>query len=185
QLECCIATVARSDARNLGFNFLMSNSHNFLGSQIGNLIALPAVAVKGGAKTFNVPPPPQANLFFGVTGDNSAFFGFLEALQEEQLVKVLASPTLITYSGRPADFLVGGEVPVPAATGLAANPNVAFKPFGVRLTFVPVVLGDGKIRLDVLPEVSAPTNAQSVVANGVSVPSFITQRLHTTVELES
>jgi pilus assembly protein CpaC len=95
---------------------------------------------------------------------------------------------LITLSGRPADFLVGGELPYPSfelvgITG-AATPAVDFKPFGTRLSFVPVVLGNGLIRLDVLPEIVQVTK-EVVVISGVEIPVFNTQRLRATVEMES
>jgi pilus assembly protein CpaC len=200
QLEVCIAYVDRDLMRRVGFNFLQADTNNYIGSQVGNLIGVPAVTVRGGlanpggALTFMNPGGPvgnavltgDANLFAGFTRGTSAFYAFLEAVKSENLGKVLASPTLIALNGRPADFLVGGEQPYPAVSyaGGLAVPNVEFKPFGVRLVFVPTVLGDGRLRLDVIPEVSTP--GQDVnIGNGAVVPKFSTQRVHTTVEMES
>ncbi len=199
QLDVCIARVDRRELRKLNLNVLGSDKNNFFGTQIGNLIGVPGINVRGGdaiggAKVFN-PSATIANqvlsanstVFFGLTNENSALFGFLEFLKRNGIVKVLANPTLVTTNGRPADFLVGGEQPVPniVFAGGVAQPNTQFKAFGTKLTFVPVLMGEGKIRLDVLPEVSTVNFAAGINIGGSQVPQFVTQRIHTTVELES
>ena len=191
QLSICIARVDRLQLRKLNANFLAANSHGFVGTQIGNLLGLPNITPRAGsvlnAATQNQLLSPNSTVFFGVTSESSALFGFIEFLKQQSVAKVLANPTLVTMNGRPADFLVGGEQPIPTVilAGSGAVPNVQFKPFGTRLTFVPVRLGDGKIRLDVLPEVSTIDSAGGILTGGITVPRFIVQRLHTTVEMES
>ena len=110
----------------------------------------------------------------------------LDALEEKGVVKVLAEPNLIAMSGDTANFLAGGEFPVPVAqdidSGRAAI-TVAFKQFGVGLAFTPTVIDGDLINLAVNPEVSQidPTNA--VVMNGFRIPGLSTRRASTTVEL--
>jgi pilus assembly protein CpaC len=203
QLEVCIAQVDRTALRNMGFNYLQSSVNSFSGSQIGNLIGPPSINVRGdaltgGSRVFtnfnstvngttNSVLGGQPSFFFGITPPGSAFLGFLELLRQEQLAKILATPTLVTLNGRAADFLVGGEQPFSTVvgSGLGAVPNVDFKPFGTRLTFLPVLLGDGRIRLEVIPEVSRPVTNSFVVAGSIAVPAFETQRIRATVELQN
>jgi pilus assembly protein CpaC len=199
QLDCIIARIDRGLLRQMNLNLLYSDKNGFFGNQIGNLIGVPGIAVRpqdtiaGAARVFspsatatNQVLTSDSQAFFGITGNQFALYGFLNLLKQNQLAKILANPTLITMNGRPADFLVGGEQPVPTVffAGGTAQPNVQFKTFGTRLVFVPVILGDGKIRLDVLPEVSTVNFNAAITTGGTQVPQFITQRVHTTVEME-
>ena len=186
QLEVCVARVFRSELRQLGFNFLNADQQNFIGSTVGRLINARnlTIAPRGGVGTFsgNDLIPAETNIFFGITDRTSAFLGFLRALRDENLAKVLAQPTLVAYSGRPASFLVGGEVPVPQASA-TGTPSITYKEFGTRLNFLPIVLGNGKIRLEVEPEVSNP---REVILQGIGTTfRFDTDRVRTTVELEN
>lgn len=187
QLEVCVARVDREELRHLGFNFLAANPNNFLGSQISNLIGTPNINPGQGIGTFSGDNivTGTTNLLFGFSTRNSAFLGFLEALRTENLAKILANPTLTTLSGRPATFLVGGEQPYPVPASLGQPPSIDFKQFGTALTFVPVVLADGRIRIEVEPEVSRLDFANGVTIAGTQVPQFQTQRVHATVELAS
>lgn len=197
QLEVCIARVNRAALRRLGINFLHAGDNYYVGSTTGGLIAPPTVnPALAAASVFTNPGAATAqaagvldgatNLFFGITDDNFALFGFIEALENNNLGKILASPTLVTLSGRPAEFLVGGRQPVPVPTAFGGTPGVAFENFGTHLTFVPVVLGSGKIRLEVRPEVSTVnTGAGAIDINNFVVPQFLSQFVHTTVEMHS
>ena len=197
QLEVVFARIDRTALRQLGFNTLYSQRESIFGTQVGNLINVPAAAIPTGSAgtpgaAFNPIGTNTAALngnvtsFFGVADSAASVFGFIEALKQNKIAKVLANPTLVTASGRAADFLVGGEQPIPNAITLGV-PSVTFKPFGTRLTFLPTILGDGKIRLDVVPEVSNVNfaNSISVSGGGGQIPQFVVQRLHATVELQA
>jgi pilus assembly protein CpaC len=191
QLEVVIARVDRTLLRQLGVNILGNNQQSFFGTQIGSLINTPQVTpISTGSRVFQPIGPNQAPLttaataFFGVTNESGAIYGFIDALQQRNVAKILANPTLVTFSGRQADFLVGGEQPIPTQGTLVA-PVVQFKPFGTRLTFLPTVLGGGRIRLDVAPEVSTTNFANALNVSGLQVPQFVVQRLHATVELQA
>jgi pilus assembly protein CpaC len=191
QLEVVIARVDRTHLRQFGVNILMNSQSELAGTQIGNLITTPQAALQTlGARIFQPLGPNQAPLnssstaFFGVSDQSKALYGFIEALRQHNLAKVLANPTLVTLSGRQADFLVGGEQPIPV-NGTITAPTVSFKAFGTRLTFLPTVLGGGKIRLDVVPEVSTTDFTNASTIGGLSVPQFVVQRLHATVELQA
>src|SRR6185295_2611600 len=117
----------RSKIRTFGFNFLQSRNHSYVASLPGPLVPFasgsPSTNLGSpfgglvGPATSSVNPAAATALFGFVAADN-AFQGFLEALKTENLLKVLAEPTLSTTNGRPASFLDGGQFPVPVPQGL-------------------------------------------------------------------
>lgn len=119
-------------------------------------------------------------------GDLTVLF---DALETKGMVKTLAEPTLVAMSGDTANFLAGGEFPIPVAQSSASSAGglatitVAFKQFGVALAFTPTILKDGLINLVVNPEVSAIDPANSVTTGGVIIPGLSVRRAHTTIEL--
>jgi pilus assembly protein CpaC len=117
----------------------------------------------------------------------------LKALETAGVIRTLAEPNLTAISGEAATFLAGGELPYitnscAASTGgntQICTPVTSFKPFGVQLAFVPIVLSDGRISLKVGTSVSEISSEGAVTIGGVSVPSLKTRRVETTVELPS
>src|SRR5205085_3550760 len=108
------------------------------------------------------------------------------ALRSKVPPRVLAEPNRTAMSGQEASFLAGGEfpIPVPQAGGSGGTAiTVEYKQFGVRLNFLPVVLGDGRIRLKVAPEVSDLDYSRSVSFNGFTIPSLTKRNVITTIEL--
>ena len=109
----------------------------------------------------------------------------INALEQKKLARRLAEPNLTALSGESASFLAGGEVPYRSCettgtgTTAAVNCSVQFKPFGVQLSFTPVVLDGGLINLTIQPEVSEIDASIGVDGN----PGFITRKAKTSVEL--
>ena len=124
-------------------------------------------------------------LFGGVPGSDLEFY--IQALSENRYVRLLAEPNLVAISGERATFLVGGAFPIPVVqnSGASSAVTIEYKEFGVRLNFRPEVLGQGRIRLEVAPEVSELSEIGSLRQNGFTIPSVITRRSSTTVELGS
>jgi pilus assembly protein CpaC len=128
------------------------------------------------------------------TGAGSAFVGFgqggtnisavLDALAQEGLVSILAEPNLTAASGETANFLAGGEFPIPVNQGLDRI-SVEFKKFGVALSFTPTVLAGEQISIRVQPEVSDISSRGAVQVSGFNIPAIATRRADTTVELAS
>jgi pilus assembly protein CpaC len=100
------------------------------------------------------------------------------------LVTTLAEPNLTALSGETADFLAGGQFPIPMSSGLGAV-SVEFKNYGVSLSYTPTVLANGRISLRVRPEVSELSSQGAVTLNGFSIPALTVRRAETTVELGS
>jgi pilus assembly protein CpaC len=115
-------------------------------------------------------------------GFGTVDFGTLE---RQGLAKTLAEPVLTAISGETANFLAGGEFPVPTAIGLAGEVTFTFREFGVVLSFTPVVLSENQISLRVAVEVSRISDEISVTILGTTIPGFTTRRAETTVTLPS
>jgi len=110
--------------------------------------------------------------------------GTLDASENVGLSTTLAQPNLTALSGETADFLAGGEYPIPISQGLGAT-SIEFKRFGVSLSYTPTVLSNGRISLRVRPEVSELSANGAIVLQGFSIPGLTVRRTETTVELGS
>lgn len=135
-------------------------------------------------------------------GSGSVVGGLVRYLERNGLIRTLAEPTLTAISGESAQFLAGGEFPVPASRDREGNVLVVFRPFGVALAFTPIVLDEGNISLKISTEVSELTTEGAflfegngavvdeggnvtTVSGGLNVPALRVRRAETTVELPS
>ena len=100
------------------------------------------------------------------------------------MAKILAEPNLVTVSGRPAYFNEGGEIPiiVPQSLGTVST---QYRPYGTQVDFVPIVLGNGAIRLEVRPRISQLDYTHSVTFNGTTVPALVVREVDTGVEMRA
>ncbi len=121
-------------------------------------------------------------LFFGFDIGSVEFGVLLEALEQKGLVRTLAEPNLSALSGQEANFLAGGEYPIPVAQEEGAI-AIEFKPFGIELNFVPRVVDGDLINLELKAAVSAIDTANSVTLDGFSINAFSRRETSTTVEL--
>jgi pilus assembly protein CpaC len=110
--------------------------------------------------------------------------GALDAGETVGLVSTLAQPNLTALSGETADFLAGGEFPIPLSQGLGAT-SIEYKKFGVSLSYTPTVLANGRISLRVRPEVSELSSEGAITLDNFSIPALTVRRTETTVELGS
>jgi pilus assembly protein CpaC len=174
-LEVRISEMSRGLLRRLGLNFLGRGSDGFGVSLLNNLTrAEPGGAVLGLSDRVNA-----------IIGGGDWTF-FIDALKEDGLLKVLAEPTLITLNGKQANFLAGGEFPVPVpqvSGGGGQTITIEYKPFGVGLTFTPTVLSSKKINMQIMPEVSELDFSNAVTISGFTVPALTTRRVSSVVEL--
>lgn len=115
------------------------------------------------------------------SGDSSSTIRLLE---EQGYIRTLAEPNLLAVSGETASMLAGGEYPIPIAQQNGTI-SVDYKPFGVILSFLPVVLDSGRISLRIGTEVSALSDLNTVSAAGFTFKSFVTRRANSVVELPS
>jgi len=108
----------------------------------------------------------------------------LDMAETVGLVTTLSQPNLTALSGETADFLAGGEFPIPISQGLGST-SIEYKKYGVSLAYTPTVLANGRISLRVRPEVSEVSSQNSVTLNGFQIPALTTRRAETTIELGS
>ena len=110
--------------------------------------------------------------------------GALDLGESVGLVSTLSEPNLTALSGETADFLAGGEYPIPISQGLGTT-SIEYKRFGVSLSYTPTVLSNGRISMRVRPEVSELSSQGAITINGFQVPALTVRRAETTVELGS
>ncbi len=94
--------------------------------------------------------------------------------------RLLSSPNLVTMPGRQADFLVGGQIPIPVAAG-PQQLAIQYKDFGVKLQVTPTILGEGSVETVIAPEISDLDFQDGVSLNGFVVPALKVSRLSTDV----
>ncbi len=185
-LRVRFAELDRSAASNFGVNLLSTGATNTIGSLTTGQFSPPGVStVQGGAGT--------AGTAFNITSALNIFAfrpdlnlgALIEALQQQNLLQILAEPNLVTTNGKEASFLVGGEFPIPVLQGGANSGAVTiqFREFGIRLTFNPVVTPNNTLRLYVKPEVSSLDYTNAVSFNGFTIPALATKKIETNVEL--
>jgi pilus assembly protein CpaC len=165
-LKVTIAEVNREIVKQLGINVggVLNGEQFAFGTLADGLSPIP---FGGGGLAFD---------YFGEDFEVSAV---LRALDETNMLRTLAEPTLTAVSGETADFLAGGEFPFLVFRGEDEPPTVEFKPFGVALSFTPIVLSQGRISLKVRAEVSEISELET------TIPALNTRRAETTVELPS
>ncbi len=182
-LKVSVVEVQRAVVKQLGINpTALLNGASFT---FGTLTGI-------GASPINFPISTATNpggVQFNYTGDDFNVGATLRALEDTNMLRTLAEPTLTAVSGETANFLAGGEFPVPV-TGDDGGLTIEFKQFGVNLAFTPVVISAGRISLKVRSEVSdiSATGAVSLptgFGQAVSIPAVSVRRTETTVELPS
>lgn len=184
-LKVKIMEVQRSKIRQLGVNWLFLNESGYIYSTPGALVPITGVtAPLGGAPGLTASQNllSGTSLGFGLIGSSGIFQAFIDALKQEALLKILAEPELVTTSGRPANLLSGGEFPILVPQSLGTV-TIEWREFGVRMEAVPIVLGNGRLRLEVQPEVSERDFSNAVQVAGTTVPGLTVRRANTAIEM--
>ncbi|SDH38725.1 type II and III secretion system protein family protein [Roseospirillum parvum] len=174
-LQVRVAEVARNTLKELGINF------NSLGADNIN------TTIWNAATTASALDPALTKaVTLGLSGiaGGIPFDLTIRALEERGLVRTLAEPNLTAVSGEAAELVAGGEYPFPVADG-SGGVTIEFRPYGVAVSFTPVVLSDGRISLRLSSEVSSIDTAVQVTVGGNIVNGFKVRRANTAVELPS
>ena len=199
-LRCTVAEVSKTALRELGFNGWLAGDNvrdMFVVSQLSGInpsnIGAAADALVAPAFHGDLPPrvpfltgdrgiPLQPTVPLSIGFPRVQMQLFIQALRQNNLLKILAEPNLVAISGQTAVFRVGGEFayPVPQRDGV---PSVDFKDFGVQLSFTPTVLADQRIRMRIMPEVSEPDDTIGTVIQNTAVPGKSSRQLETVVEI--
>ena len=183
-LHVKVMEVSRTKLRQLGFDFAKITGSNVVASGVSGLLSNALNNSTALAPTLPTTSTTGSTLAFGVVKNNTAFWGVLDALRQDNLLKISSEPTLTVISGQEASFTSGGQIPVPEAQSLGTT-SIDWKNYGTMIKFVPIVLGNGKIRMDVRPEISELDYAHGTTINGGQVPGILTRNTQTTVELQA
>lgn len=198
-LEVKFAEVDRSAALQLGVNYFTPGTGHttgtlgtgqFGGSTVSTSSTTTTTNTTGTSTSSTSAIPPTINLtnplnLFLFRSDIN-FGVVVQALQQKNLLQILAEPNLIAVNGKEASFLAGGEFPFPIVQpgqGFTAV-SISFKEFGVRLRFTPVIMPNGNIHLRVVPEVSQLDFTNGLTISGFNIPALSTRRADTEFELQ-
>jgi len=199
-LEVKFAEVDRTALTQLGINIISTGATNTFGAiSTGQFGGTTGAAVGGTSQ------PPGSTVIGGATGNGTAgAFGsnnllnlflfrrdinvgvMIEALQQQNVLQILAEPNLIAVDGKEANFLAGGEFPFPIVNGVggAQSLTIQFKEYGIRLKFTPTFMSNGNIHLKVSPEVSALDFSNALTIQGTVIPALSTRKAETEFELQ-
>jgi pilus assembly protein CpaC len=190
-LHVKIAEVTDNASRELGFDWWGRGTDASIdGSIVGGLFPTKVV---GPSSPLLVGPLTDGFVGYRRADGNLELQTVWRALEEKGEIRVLANPTLVARSGKEAKFLAGGEFPVPISSGGGTSGpdgsrtitiTVEWKEFGVKVNFKPTVEEDGSITLDVEPEVSQLDFTTNIQLNGFNIPSVVTRRTSTSVNLK-
>jgi pilus assembly protein CpaC len=174
------AEVDRSAIQEMGVNFLSTGAGNTIGSTTTQMYGDVDLNVNNDTATFNLQN--LLNVFIFRPDVNMGMI--LRALQNKNLLQILAEPNLLAADGQEASFLAGGEIPVPVVQSSQTNAvTIQWREFGIRLNFTANTLHDGRIRLKVSPEVSSLDYANAVTVSGFTIPALTSRKAETQVEL--
>lgn len=184
QVDVKIVELNKNRLQQAGLNIFSTaaNSQGFsFGVLSSGVASNPNFDAVGGVKGINGSPFSQA---FGLLMNFSkANIGLnLGVLEGAGMARVLAEPSLLAISGQSANFLAGGEVPIPVSQGNGST-SIEYKSYGVGLTVSPTILENDRIVLKVAPESSELDYANAVTLQSVSVPALTIRKADTTIEL--
>lgn len=179
-LQVRVLEVSRTKLQSLGVDMaaILENGSFFATGAAGILRTAPLTAA-GAVATSGAETMVSR---IASNGDN--FFFFVEALKRNNLAKIMADPNLVTVSGRPAFMNAGGEFPIAVPQSLGTI-SIEYRRFGTQIDFVPIVLGNGVIRLEMRPRVSEIDDSRSIVINGMQVPGLRVREVDTAAELRA
>ncbi|HEU4564554.1 MAG TPA: pilus assembly protein N-terminal domain-containing protein [Gemmatimonadaceae bacterium] len=181
-LSIKFAEVRRDVLREIGVSGLFRDQHTRVGTGI---FRTDDVFQPNGKITV-----PASTGFLSVLTDfgTDNLLAFLSAEEQKGNARLLAEPTLLAANREEANFLAGGEVPVPVVQGGGGTGGnqaitIQYREFGVRLRFVAEILSDSLIKLTVRPEVSSLDFSNAVEISGFRIPALRTRRVESTLDV--
>ncbi len=181
-LQVKILEASRTVLKELGINTTINNAG--APNAVGRNSSFALTPAGGAGLTQQAVGVAQLLTNTGLSGIGGLNFQ-LSALEQRNLVNILAEPNLTAISGQEAGFLAGGEFPVPSGRDQVGNIVVEFREFGVSLNFRPTVLSSDRISLKMNTEVSSLNRTNAVTLAGLQVPGLDIRRADTTVEIPS
>jgi Flp pilus assembly secretin CpaC len=140
-------------------------------------------------KTTGALTIPGTSNFLTVLSDFNTkdILAFLQAEESRGRARLLAEPTILAANKDSGYFLAGGELPIPVVQGVggssAAGVTVQYKDFGIKLKFLPEIISDSLIKLNIAPEVSSLDFANAITLQGFRIPALRTRRVQTSLDV--
>jgi pilus assembly protein CpaC len=178
-IDVVLAQVDRTESRTLGVDFFVGGTEAAFRSSISGLLG--GDITIGGVATPTISQ--SANLAFGIAPPQ--IFGAIQALRGEGLAKFLSEPKVITQSGRPAFIRAGGQQAVLGPASGINGPGAILENVGTQLEVLPIVMGNGKIYLEVNPQFRSVNNGRGLTTTFGFTPGFNEQQTRSSVLLES
>jgi pilus assembly protein CpaC len=193
QLEVMFAEVSRTAARELGLNVLYGDANlaaAMIGPTSGSVQILNQAlqsTVLSSAEDGFVGTPVVGGMSIGGYFAPIKMAAVLGTLDDYKVGKILAQPTLVSLSGQKAEFLSGGQIPIPTPQGGGGGTTVTitYKDYGVSLWFIPTVLAGDVIDIQMYLEISEPDFAVATRVAGIDVPGFFTRKSTNHLRLEN
>jgi pilus assembly protein CpaC len=196
-LEVKFAEVDRTAITQLGINILGLPGNKFIGISSTQQFSPPQLTPSSSTSSSGTTTTSTSLSDIGLSNLLNVFIfrpdinlaATIQALQQQNVLQILAEPNLLTASGKDASFLAGGEFPFPViqSTGGAGSfpaITIQFKEFGVRLNFTPTLRADGLIHLKVSPEVSSLDFSNALTIQGFVIPALSTRRVSSEMDLK-
>ena len=188
QLEVVFAEINRTALRELGMNGMWGDDRSLTVGLAGPNVSQSGIVQNSSQQAVNQGTTQAAGSgtfnFLGTVPDLNNLSLVLSVLESNNISKTLAKPTLVALSGQQAEFLAGGEIPIPVAQ-FGNRITLEFKEYGVRLVFVPTVLGADVIDMRVYVEVSDVDSATGIRVTGIEVPGFVSRKTQSHLRVES
>ena len=185
-LKVRFASLDRSTTEQLGLNIFSTGATNSIGTVTTQQFSPPTVSSPTPTSPATATLSNLLNLYIFRPDLNLG--ATLAALESKGLLQILAEPNLLAANGRQGSFLAGGEYPYPVVQGAGAGGvgavTIQFREYGIRLNFIPTIMPNGTIRLQVSPEVSSLDFANGVTITGFTVPGISTRKVDTEVDLK-
>jgi pilus assembly protein CpaC len=198
-LEVKFADVSRSTLSQLGANLLSTSPAKTVFAATTGQFSPPAVQsgtiITGTSATTSTAAVSAAGIPITL-GQLLNIFIFrpdlnlgvvIQALEEKNLIQILAEPNVLAETGKEASFLAGGQFPYPVvqgSTGGVPVVTIQFREYGVKLSFTPVITPEGLIHLKVAPEVSSLDYTNALNIQGFTIPSLATRSVQSEMILK-
>lgn len=177
-----VCELSLNKARNADFNVEGVDSKWLHANGFGGALSAGVFDEPGQAEDARRVKSGSETLYTRVIENDEPLKKIVAELEKAGALKVLAEPALATVSGRPASLHVGGEFPIPVPQSNGGS-TIEFREFGTRLDLVPVVLGHGRIRLELRPRISEIDSDRGVVLGEFTAPGLRVREVDTAVEM--
>lgn len=180
-VEVRFAAISVTTLKALGFDFrFLGGGFQLAATGPSSVSSANFTPGSGLSLTSALPISEAFNLL--VAGPHADFMSVLSALSGTSLAQILAEPNLVVKSGESAQFIAGGEIPVPVPEAQGAI-GIEYRRYGIQLRVSATVLSPQRIALKIAPEVSDLDFTNAISINGTQVPAISTRSADTTVDM--